>query len=174
LPLLLQLLKISSDYPRVRQQILVHPSIDFPITITIKTRDMRNAQGALPEIGLLFTFQPLVRSVDIILHLLFINCSTALRNYTVDLDVQPQKCRSLNKIEFHSVTLLRSFCQKSVRDPCFQLDGYICYCSSQTIKKSECISYHQRHTTLVNVLIKRVRLASMSTHITRASTQLVS
>jgi len=31
-----------------------------------------------------------------------------------------------------------------------------------------------RHPTLVNVLTKRVRLASMSTHITRASTQTIS
>ena len=147
LPYLLQLLEISTDYPRVRQQILVHPSTGFPMVRTIKTRDIRNAQGVVPEIGLLFTFEPRSQSVDIALHLLYINCSKSLRNYTVDLAVQPQRCRSVDKNEFHSLTVLRNFCQATVRDPCFLLEGYICYCSSPTIKQSECISYHQRFTT---------------------------
>ncbi|CAF1208087.1 unnamed protein product, partial [Didymodactylos carnosus] len=146
LPFLLQLLKISADYPRLKQQILIHPSTNFPISTIIKTRDVRNAQEAIPEIGLFFTFEPLVRSVDIILHLLYINCSNSPRNYTVDLDVQPQRCRSLKETELRSIKLLRIFCQESARDPCFLLQHYICYCSSQMIPKSECISYHQRHT----------------------------
>ncbi|CAF2986962.1 unnamed protein product [Rotaria sp. Silwood2] len=88
LPYLFQLLKITSDYPRVRQQILVYPSTNFPISTGINMRDSRNTKDYLPEIGLLFTFEPLERSVDIILHLLYINCSTIFRNLSVDLDVQ--------------------------------------------------------------------------------------
>ena len=147
LPYLLQLLELSTDYPRVRQQILVHPFTRFPIVQMIKTRDSKNIQIVVPEIGLLFTFERRLQSVDIALHLLYINCSRSLRNYTVDLDAQPQRCRWLNKDEFHSLTMLRNFCQAAVRDPCFLVEGYICYCSSPTIGQSQCISYHQRFTT---------------------------
>jgi hypothetical protein len=113
---------------------------------------MRNSQGAIPEIGLLFTFEQHERLVDIILHLVYINCSIQLRNYTIDLDIQPQRCPSLSQTTFHSLALLRSFCEESVSDHCFVLEGSICYCSSQTIKQSEWISYHQRHTTCTHCL----------------------
>ena len=146
LPFLLQLLKISSDYPRVKQQILVRASTIFPSITRIKTFDVRNAPRTLPEIGLLYKFEPQTRSISIILHLLFINCSESLRNYTVDLDIQPQRCQSLSSVDFHSVKNLQDFCRRTDRNSCFHLEGYICYCNSQTNERSECISYHQRQT----------------------------
>ena len=146
LPFLFQFLKISSDYPRIKQQILVRAWTVFPSVRTIKTYDVRNAPRTLPEIGLSYTFEPQKRSIDIVLHLLFINCSEPLRNYTVDLDIQPQPCRSLSSTDFHSVKYLQDFCRRTNRSSCFRIEGYICYCHFSTNERSECISYQQRQT----------------------------
>ncbi|CAF2106989.1 unnamed protein product [Rotaria magnacalcarata] len=144
LPYLFQLLKITSDYPRVRQQVLVYPSTTFPFSTRIKMNDPRNTKENLPEIGLLFTFEPLERSVDIILHLVYINCSTIFRNLSVDLDTRLHRCDPLQETELQSIKYLKNFCQKSIRDGCFLLKDYICYCNSSMIQQTECISYHQR------------------------------
>jgi len=89
LPFLIQLLKMSADYPIVRQQILVRALTNFPFTTVVKNYDENGKLRFIPDIGLLFAFQPRLRSVDIAFHLLYVNCTDASRNYTVDLDIHP-------------------------------------------------------------------------------------
>ncbi|UJR19685.1 hypothetical protein I4U23_022819 [Adineta vaga] len=76
---LLQLLQLAGDYPTIRQQILIPPSTSFPLIQTIKTRDDRYQIAMLPEIGLLFTFESTMNSIESTLYLLFINCSDQLK-----------------------------------------------------------------------------------------------
>ncbi|CAF4178445.1 unnamed protein product, partial [Adineta steineri] len=147
LPYLVQLLKITSDYPNIRQQILVHPLTNFPMHIGIEMRDPRNTKLYLPEIALLFSFEPHKRSVSIILHLLYINCSTTFRNLSVDLDHQPSRCQSLQDHGIPSIKSLRLFCQKTQHKGCFLAKDYLCWCNSSMLSYTECLSYHQRQTT---------------------------
>ncbi|CAF3980544.1 unnamed protein product, partial [Adineta steineri] len=85
---LLQLLKISHDYPKLRQQILIPKSTYFPITFIINSRDsLYNI--TVPEISLLYTYERQRDSVTVHLSMLYVNCSNSLRNFTVDLNSQP-------------------------------------------------------------------------------------
>ena len=145
LPFLVQLLQLVGDYPTIRQQILIRPFTQFPVIETIKTRDFRNNIGRLPQFGLLFTFEPNAYSVESILHLLFINCSSAPRNYTIDLDFQLHRCHVLSDNERYSVTLFRSFCLNSTYGSCFLSQSYLCYCDHSNISHSDCLSYEQRY-----------------------------
>ena len=147
LPFLIQLLKISSDYPSIRQQILVPPLTNFPSVTSLKLTDSRNKNEPIPEIALLFTFERREQSVDMILHLPYINCSKTIHNVSIDLSVQQHRCRSIEETKLRSVKDLRVFCRNATRDGCFLLKHYICYCNSSAIQKSECISYHQRQTS---------------------------
>lgn len=146
-PLLLQLLQLAGDYPTIRQQILVQSLTLFPLLQTIKTRDYRNLTGVPPEIGLLFTFESNTHSVETTIHLLFINCSNAIRNFSVDLDLQPQKCHVLPANQRASVTFSPSFCKNSTYGTCFIIDGYLCYCGYPQKNQSNCLSYQRRYST---------------------------
>ncbi|CAF1287381.1 unnamed protein product, partial [Didymodactylos carnosus] len=84
---------LAGDYPTIRQQILIPPLSSFPLVRTIKTRDFRDNIGLPPEIGLLSTFKPNTHSIETTMYLLFINCSNAIRNFSVDLDLYPQMFR---------------------------------------------------------------------------------
>ena len=147
LPFLLQLLQLEGDYPTVRQQILIQSLTSFPLTQKIKTRDNRNNIGTRPEIGLLFTFESNTYSIETTMHLLFINCSNAIRNFSVDLDLQPQKCHVLSKSQQKSVIYFSSFCQNSTYGACFISDGYLCYCGYPKKNQSSCLSYQRRYIT---------------------------
>ena len=82
-----RLLRISKDHPRLHQQMLTSPLTNFPITALIHLYGSHDIKEPLSEIALLFTFEARIQSIDIILHLLYINCSKSSRNFTVDLDV---------------------------------------------------------------------------------------
>jgi hypothetical protein len=144
-PFLLQLLKMFSSYPRLRQQILVRASTYFPITRMMKTHDTHYRTADIPEIGLMFTYQPRRKSVDISIHLLYINCSNVQRNYTINLDIPPQPCQLLNETEHHSVKHFHSFCRPPTNYSCFLSESYLCYCSMITPNRSECTSYVRRN-----------------------------
>ncbi|CAF4083547.1 unnamed protein product [Adineta steineri] len=146
LPFLLQLLQLTGDYPTIRQQILVQSLTSFPLIQTIKTRDGYYAIGEQPEIGLLFTFEPNAHSIETTLHLLFINCSNAMRNFSVDLDQQLNKCHVLPENQRHAVTLFGNFCQSFTYGTCFISDGYLCYCGYSNKNHSNCLSYQRRYT----------------------------
>ncbi|CAF2947360.1 unnamed protein product [Rotaria sp. Silwood2] len=139
--LLLQLLKFSSDYPRLRQQILVSKSTDFPVLGLINLRDTRNKRS-VPEMGLLYTFEPQTVFVAIHLSILYINCSNTLRNLSIDLDLQPLQCTEI--FEHPSAKIFHTFCRRSDYRPCFYTKNYVCYCSEKT-NRSECMSYEQRN-----------------------------
>ncbi|CAF4221559.1 unnamed protein product, partial [Rotaria magnacalcarata] len=144
-PLLLQLLKISSDYPRVRQQLLIPSFTLYPTIQVINTLDARHKQGAVPEIALLYTFHPKTAFVDIMRSLLYINCSNLVRNVTIDLDTQAQRCHPLNEhMHQYSVKVFHTFCLQSKFHPCFYSENYMCYCNV-IVNRSECISYQQRN-----------------------------
>ena len=145
-PFLLQLLKSSSDYPRVRQQILIPASTIYPTARTISTLDARHKHGVVPEIGLLYSFHPTTSSIVITRSLLYINCSNTIYNLTIDLDTQPQHCYSLNEMTHqHSTKAFHMYCRGSTFYPCFYSENYMCYCNVAT-NRSECISYRQRNT----------------------------
>ena len=147
-PFLVQLLQLTGNYPTIRHQILIQPSTVFPLIKTIKTRDRRVNIGALPDIGLLFSFESYEKSVkESTLHLLFINCSDSIRNFTVDLDLQPQKCLVVPENERHSVSLFPHFCHNSTYGTCFISDGYLCYCNYPNKNQSNCLSYQRKYTT---------------------------
>ncbi|CAF4724434.1 unnamed protein product, partial [Rotaria magnacalcarata] len=65
----------------------------------MNTNNALYKQNGPPEVGLLFAFQPERRSVKIIVHLLFVNCSPSIQNYSVDLSRQLRRCRLLNDTE---------------------------------------------------------------------------
>ena len=137
---LLQLLKISSDYPRLRQQILVGKSTEFPTAFLINTKDPVYNMS-IPEMGILYTFEPQIDSVIIHLSILYINCSNTLRNLSIDLDTQPSRCKQI--VGHPSVKLLNNYCHQFGNHQCFYTDNYICYCRPKT-NRSECLSYDQR------------------------------
>lgn len=145
-PFLLQLLQLVGDYPTIRQQILIRPFTQFPLIETIKTRDIRSDMGKLPEIGLLYVFESNLYSIERTLFLLFLNCSHASRNYTVDLDLQPYRWYVLAEKERHSVTLFPSYCLNQTYGSCFLSQSYLCYCHYSNISRSDCLSYEQRYT----------------------------
>ncbi|CAF1195768.1 unnamed protein product [Adineta steineri] len=145
-PFLLQLLQLAGDYPKIRQQILIQPQTSFPLTKTIKTRDSRFTIGEQPEIGLLFTFQQNAHSIETTLYLLFINCTNAMRNFSVDLDLQLNKCHVLPDDQKHAVTLFGNFCHSFIYGTCFISDGYLCYCGYPNKNQSNCLSYQRRYT----------------------------
>ena len=144
LPFLFQLLRKSSDYPVIHQQILIHPATNFPVHKLIRIKGQANARDPIPEIGLAFTFEPSKRSVTTVLHLLYINCSKSIMNLTVNLNTQLDRCRSLKDSELSSIKLLLSACQRLDNSSCFQWKNYICYCNTSTVPQSACIPYHQR------------------------------
>lgn len=76
--------------------------------------------------------------------MLFYICSILIVQILLEIALSIAK----EKAELRSIKLLQNFCQESVCNPCFLLQHYICYCSSQLICKNECISYHQRLTGL--------------------------
>ena len=142
-PFLIQLLKFSSDYPRLRQQMLIPARTEFPISLSMNTFERKSPQGAVPEIGLLYTFNARETLVEIQLNFLLINCTNSVRNYTVDLDRQLQKCHSLHDDPRRDlVKLYHTLCRESKFNPCFYSTNYVCYCSTST-NRSECISYQQ-------------------------------
>ncbi|CAF4079021.1 unnamed protein product, partial [Adineta steineri] len=145
-PFLLQLLQLTGDYPTIRQQILIQPLTPFPLVKTIKTRDLHYVIGERPEIGLLFTFESNAHSIESTLYLLFINCSNAMRNFSVDLDLQLNKCRVLPENQKHAVTLFGNFCRSFIYGTCFISDGYLCYCGYPNKNHSNCLSYQRRYT----------------------------
>ena len=146
-PFLVQLLQLSGNYPTVRHQILLRPSTSFPLMKTIRTRDRRTNIGPLPEIGLLFSFESHTNVVKSTLFLLFINCSDAVQNFTVDLDRQPQRCFTLPENERHHVALFPLFCRNEYYGTCFISDGYLCYCDYPYKNQSNCLSYQQKYTS---------------------------
>ncbi|CAF4520932.1 unnamed protein product, partial [Rotaria magnacalcarata] len=144
-PILLQLLKIRTDYTNVRQQILISASMNFPINRTMNTNNALYKQNGPPEVGLLFAFQPEKRSVKIIVHLLFVNCSPSIQNYSVDLSRQLRRCRLLNGTERQLVTHFHKYCREPICETCFMSESYLCYCNLKAINRSECMPYQQRN-----------------------------
>ena len=129
-PFLLQLLKFSSSYPRLKQQILIPALSKFPLERFVNTRDVRSLQQVMPEIGLLYTFERLTYSVEMTLHLLYVNCSNKVLNLSIDLDRQLQRCHSLDREERDiSVKLYHTLCRQLAFRPCFYSKNYVCYCS---------------------------------------------
>lgn len=141
-PFVLQLLKFSSDYPRLRQQLLVSSLFQFPIVRTIDTQDLKNKEGSVTEIGLLYTFNRTLSTIASSMSLLYVNCSNTLRNLTVDLDTQPRLCRPIEEPS-SPAQLLHTYCRVKDAYPCFYTTSYVCYCDT-TNNGSECISYRQR------------------------------
>ncbi|CAF4195411.1 unnamed protein product, partial [Adineta steineri] len=137
---LLQLLKISQDYPKLRQQVLIPKLTSFPITLIINSKDSVY-NNTLPEIGLLYTYERQRDFVIVHLSMLYINCSNRLRNFTVDLNSQPSQCKSISTRS--PMTLLNTFCWQSEVQSCFYSQNYICYCKMKT-NRSECLTYEQR------------------------------
>ncbi|CAF1225754.1 unnamed protein product [Adineta steineri] len=161
-PFLLQLLQLTGDYPTIRQQILVQPLTSFPLIQTIKTRDGTYEIGEQPEIGLLFTFESNAHSIESTLYLLFINCSNAMRNFSVDLDQQLNKCHVLPENQKHAVALFGNFCQSFTYGTCFISDGYLCYCGYPNKNHSNCLSYQRRYTWYARVCPCSCPLSTMS------------
>ena len=143
---LLQLLKFSSSYPRLRQQLLIQAKSKFPIERVINTWDSRSLSHVVPEVGLLYTFERRTESVEMTLHLLYVNCTNKLLNVSIDLDTQLRRCHSLDE-DAHgaSVKLYHTFCRQLSFRPCFYSKNYVCYCNEVT-NRSECLSYRQRST----------------------------
>ncbi|CAF0946886.1 unnamed protein product [Adineta steineri] len=138
--LLLQLLKIYQDYPKLRQQILIPKLTSFPITFIINSKDsIYNI--TLPEISLLYTYERQRDFVTVHLSMLYVNCSNSLRNFTVELNSQPLQCKSISTRS--PMTLLNTFCWQSDVQSCFYSQNYICYCKMKT-NRSECLTYEQR------------------------------
>jgi hypothetical protein len=77
--------------------------------------------------------------------LLYINCSNTFRNLTVDLDMSPRLCHSIEELS-PSPQLLHTYCRTKDVYSCFYTLSYICYCST-TNNGSECVSYRQRGTS---------------------------
>ena len=102
LSFLFQLLTMS-EYPTVRQQILVHPWMNFPIQQPIHTFNILFRKESLAELGLVFIFEPLKRSVDRTLHSVGVYYSESLTNVTIDLDVQLNQCRFLKETHISSI-----------------------------------------------------------------------
>ena len=143
-PFLIQLLKLSSNYPRIRQQLIIEASSRFPVKRSIITHDKRKKMdGVLPEIGLLYKFTPQVDFVEIILNILYINCSKELFDLTLNLDTQLQQCYPLSS-DTHSLSVehYHTYCRVPRSYSCFYSTNYVCYCSSLT-NRSECISHSQ-------------------------------
>lgn len=143
-PLVIQLLKFSSDYPRLRQQILASSSFRFPIVKTISTHDLRDKTGSVTEIGLVYTFNRTLFAITSTLSFLYIDCRNELFNITVDFDTEPRLCHRIEE-PLPPVTSLHQFCRTENHYPCFYTPSYVCYCNRKT-NGSECISYHQRET----------------------------
>ena len=145
-PFLLQFLELSwSAYPIVWSQILLYSSTQFPtkrhIDRAFYTAENRN----MPQIGLLFMFQPQLRTVARTLHILLVNCSNKTLNYTVNLDKDPLSCSFLNEREGSLVKRYHSFCQRSLTTSCFYSRRYLCFCNGPTSNRSECIPYVQQN-----------------------------
>jgi hypothetical protein len=149
-PLVIQLLKFSSDYPRLRQQLLVSSLFRFPIVRTIDTRDTPQKPISIPDIGLLYTFNRTSSRVLSFMSLLYINCSNELRNLTVDLDTEPRLCHSIEEPS-PPAQYLHTYCRTKDTYACFYTNSYICYCST-TNNRSECISYRERETSCSHCL----------------------
>ncbi|CAF1296584.1 unnamed protein product [Adineta ricciae] len=147
LPFLVQLLQLTGNYPTIRHQIIIQPFTSFPWIKTIKTRDKRDYVGSLPEIGLLYSFESYADSVRNTLYLLFINCTNDIRNFTVDLDLQAQKCHEFSTEEQHFVAVFPEFCHNFTYGACFAYDGYLCYCNYSNGNQSNCLSYQRRYIT---------------------------
>ncbi|CAF4128023.1 unnamed protein product, partial [Adineta steineri] len=149
-PILVQLLKLSSAYPRLRQQFLIEAWTEFPVKRLMDTYDKRKkTTGLVPEVGLLYTFTPEIDSVTSVLNILYINCTNNhLFDIIIDLDVQLQQCHFLmdNIHQHHSIKLYHSYCQDEKFSPCFYSDNYVCYCSIIT-NRSECLTYRQHSIT---------------------------
>ena len=149
-PLVIQLLKYSSGYPRLRPQLLVSSLFHLPVIRTIDTRDIHTKDGSIPEIGLLYTFNRTSSRVLSSMSLLYINCSNTFRNLTVDLDTNPRFCHAIEELSVPT-QLLHTYCHTEKSYSCFYTTNYICYCS--TINNgSECISYQQRQTSCSHCL----------------------
>ncbi|CAF1266508.1 unnamed protein product [Adineta steineri] len=164
-PFLLQLLQLTGDYPTIRQQILVQSLTSFPLIQTIKTRDRIRIIGEQPEIGLLFTFEPNAHSIETTLYLLFINCSNVMRNFSVDLDQQLNKCHVLPENQRHAVTLFGNFCQSFTYGTCFISDGYLCYCGYPNKNHSNCLSYQRRYTNYAHLSHIHLTVAHVFDHL---------
>ncbi|CAF4127999.1 unnamed protein product, partial [Adineta steineri] len=127
-PILVQLLKLSSAYPRLRQQFLILARTEFPVKRLMDTYDKRKkTTGLVPEVGLLYTFTPEINSVTSVLNILYINCTNNhLFNIIIDLDVQLQQCNFLmdNMHHHYSIKLYHSYCQDEKFSPCFYSDNY--------------------------------------------------
>ncbi|CAF1184106.1 unnamed protein product [Adineta steineri] len=164
-PFLLQLLQLTGDYPTIRQQILVQSLTSFPLIQMIKTRDGTYAVGEQPEIGLLFTFEPNAHSIETTLYLLFINCSNEMRNFSVNLDQQVNKCHVLPENQKHAVTLFGNFCQSFTYGSCFISDGYLCYCGYPNKNQSNCLSYQRRYTNYAHLSHVHLTVAHVFDHL---------
>ncbi len=147
-PFVVQLLKLSSGYPRLRQLFLIEASVKFPVIRSIDTYDRRKRRdGVMPEIGLLYRFKPQVEFVESVLNILYINCSDALFDLNFNLDTQLQQCHALSSnIRHHSIKLYHNYCREWKYYPCFYSEDYLCYCSRLT-NRSECVSYRQQSVT---------------------------
>jgi hypothetical protein len=141
-PFIIQLLKFSSDYPRLRQQLLVSSLFQFPIIRMMATEDIRQNHGSIAEIGLLYTFNRVSSKVWISMSLLYINCSNTFRNLTIDLDTQPRLCHSIGEPSLPA-QFLHTYCREKDSYSCFYTTSYICYCSTAN-NRSECMSFQQR------------------------------
>ncbi|CAF3651445.1 unnamed protein product [Adineta steineri] len=164
-PFLLQLLQLTGDYPTIRQQILVQSLTSFPLIQMIKTRDGTYAVGEQPEIGLLFTFETNAHSIETTLYLLFINCSNEMRNFSVNLDQQVNKCHVLPENQKHAVTLFGNFCQSFTYGSCFISDGYLCYCGYPNKNQSNCLSYQRRYTNYAHLSHVHLTVAHVFDHL---------
>jgi hypothetical protein len=144
LPFVLQLLDTSSHYPTVRNQILIPQSTHFPSERPISLFGFQRIKFAAPQMGLIFTFQIQSSTVDAILHIMYINCSTSQLKFTIDLDMIPQRCLSVDSDEYYLIKQFHLYCQQSLETNCFYSQHYLCYCNTRNVNRSECIPYVQQ------------------------------
>ena len=146
-PFLIQLLKVSSDYPVIRKRILLHPATNFPTQRYIRTYAQRNLTETPPEIGVLLTFESLKYQVNSRFHSLYMRCASGSRNVTVDLDVEPQQCRRLHDNEYSSTKNVLKICGTSTDESCYLWMNYLCTCATTETERHNCIYYDERQTS---------------------------
>jgi hypothetical protein len=145
LPYLIQLLKMSNGYPRLKQHIIVWPN-QLPLRQSLATHDFEFRLGNVPDIGLLYMFKKMPTDIESQLSLLYVNCSNKIRNLSVSLS-DAKRCRQVQGLDAYAQRLHVN-CAKA-DTPCFYTDHYVCYCTDSSMHKSrsECISYYQDSST---------------------------